>query len=253
MRVAVNSKIKDPDSAATFILKVNEILLNTFGKPPRNLKSNPLDILIATILSQNTNDVNSHKAFLNLKKRFSDYDELLSANLNSIEREIRIAGLGRQKAKAIKSFLKKLKEDKSKLNLYFLKDFEIEDALKYLTSFNGVGLKTAACVLLFGLQKNVCPVDTHVHRTLNRIGIVNTKDRDKTFNEIHQNLPDGIAHQFHTNLIKLGRTICLSQKPRCFLCPLRDLCKYENKNLKVESIKDLSKNNNKNFMLLDSV
>ncbi len=251
MRKAVNSKNKNLDSTAIFILKVNEILLNAFGNPPRNLKSDPLDILIATILSQNTNDINSHKAFLNLKKKFPDYEKLLSVKLTSIEKEIRIAGLGKQKAKAIKNFLKKLKKERNELNLKFLKTVEIESALKYLTSFNGIGLKTAACVLLFGLQKNVCPVDTHVHRIINRIGIVSSKDRDKTFWQIHQAFPEGIAHQFHTNLIKLGRSICLSQNPRCYICPLKDVCNYEKKNLTGNLTIDL--NNKKNFMLLDSV
>jgi endonuclease-3 len=253
MKMAVNSKRISLDSTAKFILNVNEILLKTFGKPKRNLKSDPLDILIATILSQNTNDFNSHKAFLNLKKKFPSYNEILSADLNSIEKEIRIAGLGKQKSKAIKNFLKNLKNDRYELDLKFLKTYDVEDALNYLTSFKGVGLKTAACVLLFGLQKNICPVDTHVHRTLNRIGIVSTKNREKTFWEIHAHLPDEIAHQFHTNLIKLGRTICLSQNPKCFVCPLKNLCKYENKNLEKSFGKELVDNEKKNFMLLDSV
>ena len=253
MKVAVNSKIKNLDSTAIFILKVNELLLKTFGKPPRNLKSDPLDILVATILSQNTNDFNSHQAYLNLKKKFPDYEKLISADIKSIEQEIKIAGLGNQKAKAIKNFLKRLKAESKSLDLKFLKNYTNEDAIEYLTSFSGVGLKTAACVLLFGLQKNVCPVDTHVHRILNRLGIVKTKDRDKTFFELHKHLPDDIAHQFHTNLIKLGRTICLSQNPKCFECPLKNLCKYENKNLTKNSMKSNTKNDKKDFMLLDSV
>jgi endonuclease-3 len=178
---------------------------------------------------------------------------LISADIKSIEQEIRIAGLGNQKAKAIKNFLKRLKAESKSLDLKFLKNYTNEDAIEYLTSFNGVGLKTAACVLLFGLQKNVCPVDTHVHRILNRLGIVKTKDRDKTFFELHKHLPDDIAHQFHTNLIKLGRTICLSQNPKCFECPLKNLCKYENKNLTKNSMKSNTKNDKKDFMLLDSV
>ena len=251
--MAVNSKNKSLSSTAVFILKVNEILLKKFGKPKRNFKSDPLDILIATILSQNTNDINSHQAFLSLKKNFPDYEKILSANVKSIEKVIRIAGLGNQKAKAIKNFLKKLKADKNKLDLNFLKNYHIEKSLEFLTSFDGVGLKTASCVLLFGLHKNVCPVDTHVHRILNRLGIVKTNNRDKTFFELHKNLPDDIAHEFHTNLIKLGRTICLSQNPKCFDCPLNKICKYENKKLIVKQKNKFVRNDKKDFMLLDSV
>jgi endonuclease-3 len=251
--VAVEMKNKDSFSTATFILKINQALLKKFGKPRRNYSSDPLDILIATILSQNTNDLNSHKAFLNLKKTFKNYEAILSADLRKLESTIKIAGLGNQKAKAIKNFLKTLQKEKGELNLKFLKDFEIEESLKFLTPHPGIGIKTAACVLLFGLHKNVCPVDTHVHRILNRLGIVKTSNRDKTFYFLLKNLPDGIAHEFHTNLIKLGRTICKSQNPECFNCPLIDLCKYENKNLKSDKEKKKSKSNNQDFMLLDSV
>jgi endonuclease-3 len=252
MKKAVNSKIENLDSTANFILKINELLLEKFGKPKRNLKSDPLDILIATILSQNTNDVNSHQAFLRLKRKFPDYQKILEADLRSIEKEIKVAGLGKQKAKAIKNFIKKLKAERGKLNLNFLNEFTIGNAINYLTSFDGVGLKTASCVLLFGLHKNVCPVDTHVHRILNRIGVVTTKDRDKTFFELHKHLPPNIAHEFHTNLIKLGRNICLSQTPKCFECPLEKICQYGNKNLKIKKI--AAKNNaKKDFLLLDSI
>ncbi len=250
---AVVSNKKRLDSTADFILKVNEILLKTFGKPQRNLKSDPIDTLIATILSQNTNDINSHKAFRNLKKQFPTNENILNASLITIEKTIKIAGLAKQKSRAIKNSLKKIYSDNGELSLNSLKAMEIDEALKYLSSFKGIGLKTAACVLLFGLHWNVCPVDTHIHRILNRIGIVNTRDRNKTFYELNKILPDGIAHELHTNLIKLGRTICLSQKPKCFECPINSLCKYEKKNLVVsESVRTVI-NRNKDFMLLDNV
>lgn len=251
-RAVVSNKEK-LDSTANFILKINESLLKTFGKPQRNFNSDPVDILIATIISQNTNDINSHKAFRNLKKQFSKNDGILNASLITIEKAIKIAGLAKQKSKAIKNALKKIYNDNGKLSLDFLKNLEIEEALNYLSSFNGVGLKTAACVLLFGLHRNVCPVDTHIHRILNRIGIVNTRDRNKTFYELNKFLPDGIAHEFHTNLIKLGRITCLSQKPKCFECPLNSLCKYEKKNLVIPVFNKTIINKNKDFMLLDNV
>lgn len=249
--MAVKSKNKSSDLTANFILKVNKTLLKNFGKPPRNFSSDPLDILIATILSQNTNDLNSHKAFLNLKKEYEDYNQLISVDIKKIEKVIKVAGLGKQKAKTIKNFLIKLKKEKGVLNLNFLKKLSVDEALVYLTNFEGIGSKTAACVLLFGLHKNVCPVDTHVHRVLNRIGLVKTSNREKTFQFLIENLPDKIAHEFHTNLIKLGRSFCTSQNPKCFDCPLKKLCKYENKNLTKASEKKLDKEIN--FMLLDSV
>jgi endonuclease-3 len=103
-------------------------------------------------------------------------------------------------------------------------------------------------VLLFSLDRNVCPVDTHVHRTLNRIGLIKTNSTDKTYLLINNEMPEGIAHQFHTNLIRLGREICKPANPNCAGCPLIKICEYENKNL-LESTK--SKKND--FMLLDSI
>ena len=123
-----------------------------------------------------------------------------------------------------------------------------EEILDTLTKFSGVGVKTASCVLLFALDRNVCPVDTHVHRTLNRIGIVKTTSPDKTFLKINKDFPEAIAHQFHTNLIRLGREICKAQNPNCLICPLIKICKYDNKNLVKTS--EYKKND---FMLLDNV
>jgi endonuclease III len=123
-----------------------------------------------------------------------------------------------------------------------------EEILIELTSIKGIGVKTASCVLLFSLDRNICPVDTHVHRTLNRIRLVRTKTPDKTFEQIKDHLPDGIAHQFHTNLIKLGREICKSAKPFCSVCPMLKVCEFESKSL--ESTRRISTDG---FLLLDSI
>ena len=117
-----------------------------------------------------------------------------------------------------------------------------------LTSYKGVGVKTASCVLLFSLNRNICPVDTHVHRTLNRIGLVKTSIPEKTFNELLNKIPEGIAHSFHTNLIRLGREICKPTNPNCVQCPLLKICRYDQKNL------ELNKPQKKReFMLLDNL
>ena len=230
------------------ISDVNKKLIERFGIPERRKNSDPVDMLIATILSQNTNDKNSYRAFRNLKDKFNNWEEVAEQTRIKIEKQIKIAGLGKQKSGAIKSFLSSVKKEKGKVSLNYLKDFSDNEILTELTKYDGVGVKTASCVLLFSLKRNICPVDTHVHRTLNRIGIVNTKTPDKTFLAIKDKIPDGIAHSFHTNLIRLGREICKPAKPNCSVCPLLKVCNYDNKNLN-SSIK--SKENS--FMLLDNV
>lgn len=205
-------------------------------------------MLIATILSQNTNDKNSYRAFQKLKEKFPSWEKAALQPRYKIEKIIKIAGLGRQKSAAIKNFLSSLLKEKGKISLDHLKNKNNDEILNELTSYNGIGIKTASCVLLFSLRRNVCPVDTHVHRTLNRIGIVKTTSPDKTFFALKDNLPNGIAHSFHTNLIRLGREICRPLKPTCSICPLRDICEYKFKNLDTSFLYKENK-----FMLLDNV
>lgn len=228
---------------------VNKLLIKHFGIPKRqNPLPDPLDTLIATILSQNTNDNNSYKAFTNLKKEFPNWKAASEAKRVTIEKIIRVAGLAPQKSKAIKNVLVRLKNEKGKLNLNFVKEMQENEAIEFLTSFDGVGVKTASCVLLFSLNKNICPVDTHVHRTTNRLGIVCEKTPDKTFWTLNKNFPAGIAHSFHTNLILLGREICKPTNPGCGICPLKKVCKFPKKNLELKiSV------GNKRILLLDNI
>jgi len=228
---------------------INKLLIEYFGIPPRIKKlPEPVDLLIATILSQNTNDKNSYKAFKNLKEKYKKWEDVARLTRPSIERLIKVAGLGKQKSAVIKNILNGLLKSKGKISLNHIKRLDDEEILDELTSYNGIGIKTASCVLLFSLDRNICPVDTHVHRTLNRIGLVNTSSPEKTFYSINGNLPTKAAHQFHTNLIRLGREICKAQNPSCSICTLQKICVFPNKNLEKVIV---SKENS--FMLLDSI
>ena len=231
------------------IRQINNLLIKRYGIPPRSkTPPNPVDMLVATILSQNTNDKNSYKAFQNLKENYSSWEEVAKLTPSKIEKLIKVAGLGKQKSRAIKNFLSTLLKEEGSISLDYLRKKKDEEILDELVSFPGVGVKTASCVLLFSLRKNFCPVDTHVHRTTNRIGIVKTSSPDKTFVILNKNMPDGIAHQFHTNLIRLGREICKPTKPSCSICPLLKICEYPYKNLD-----NSSKYKVNDFLLLDSI
>jgi endonuclease-3 len=229
--------------------KVNDLLIKKYGIPERS-KINPLpiDMLIATILSQNTNDSNSYKAYQNLKNTYSSWKDAAKADLPVIEELIKTAGLKRQKAKAINAILSNLENDYEYLSFEKLQKMDNDEIFEMLNEIKGIGIKTISCLLLFSLGRNVCPVDTHVHRTLNRIGIVETSAPDETFKLINKKLPEGIAHSIHTNLIRLGREICKASMPLCAECPVKKICKFENKNPeKNVNIKS------RNFMLLDNV
>ncbi|WP_290664973.1 endonuclease III [Ignavibacterium sp.] len=231
------------------IEKINQLLINHFGTPERQKKlPDPLDIIIGTILSQNTNDKNSYKAFLNLKSSIKSWEDIILMKLSRLENITKVAGLGKQKSKAIKNFLTELKKKNGKLSLSYLRQKNDDEVLEDLSSHKGIGVKTASCVLLFAFDRNICPVDTHVHRILNRIGLVQTSLPEKTFNEIRTHLPEGIAHPFHTNLLRLGRKYCTPTNPRCYDCPLEQICKFPQKNFEIK--KERKENN---FFLLDSI
>jgi endonuclease-3 len=219
------------------INKINRLLIQFFGIPQRNKKNpDPVDMLIGTILSQNTNDKNSYQAYQNLKQKYGSWDDVAKLTPSSIERIIKVAGLGKQKSKAINNVLKGLKKKNGKISLKFLTKQDDKSVIDELIKFDGVGVKTASSV------------DTHVHRTLNRIGLVNTNTPDKTFNEIFGQIPAGAAHSFHTNLIRLGREICKSSKPKCSICPLLKYCRYDSKTFNEDAVQ--KKND---FMLLDNI
>jgi len=231
------------------IQKIDSLLVEYFGVPKSNRKKpDSVDMLVGTILSQNTNDKNSYRAYQNLKEKYKTWEAVAEHTPSKIARIIKVAGLAKQKSKAIKSVLMGLKERNKKISLNYLNKLGDEEVIAELIKFNGVGVKTASCVLLFSMNRNICPVDTHVHRTLNRIGLVNTNSPEKTFYKIIGNIPNGAAHSFHTNLIRLGREICKPSKPKCTICPLIKKCNYDFKNFDLHTV-----HKKNDFMLLDNI
>lgn len=202
-------------------------LENTFGKPNLKDKSDALSMLINIILSQATSDSNSKRTFENLKKRFSSWEKLLTADETEIAESIKLGGLANQKAKVIKDLLIQIKEKHGFLSLDFLDQMTDEEARDYLSQFRGIGPKTIACTLLFALQKQVFPLDTHIFRVLKRMGILPTKVSDEKAHRFLDNLvPKGKFYSLHVNLIRLGRMICRPQEPFCQKCPLVEYCDY---------------------------
>lgn len=208
------------------LLLLDELLRRRFSTPLRELED-PLDVLIRTILSQNTSDKNSHRAFANLKARFPSWDLLLNAPEEEIKAEIRCGGLSRIKARRIKEVLRTIKEDRGSLSLDFLGELPLKEARDYLLSLPGVGDKTASCVLLFSFAKPVFPVDTHIQRISERLGLWGDRLTPKRIEEIVEAaLPSERFLSLHLNLIRLGREICHAHNPLCPNCPLKELCRY---------------------------
>lgn len=191
----------------------------------------PVDELVATILSQNTSDTNTHRAFTALRDAFSTWADVVNAPVQDVETAIRPGGLARQKAPRIQQALDQIltpdDPDPNQTLLRQLQEMQADQAMSWLTGMRGVGPKTAACVLLFAAGKSVVPVDTHVYRVSQRIGLIDSGvDANRAHDELLGIVPPAESFRFHMHLIHHGRAICKARTPRCHHCMLTDLCQY---------------------------
>lgn len=206
---------------------VHQTLIEHFGKPEFVGGDDPVDELIATILSANTNDTNSGRAFDQLKAAFDGWDAVCRAPLDALKTAIRPAGMYNQKAPAIVATLARIKADGGDYNLDHLARIPAEEALAYLTTLPGVGHKTASIVILFCFNGAAFPVDTHIQRISQRLGISRRRATpDKVKRIWEQLLPPETFYPLHINLIRHGRQICQALQPRCSSCPLQRACDY---------------------------
>ena len=185
----------------------------------------PLEELVLTILSQNTSDVNSGRAWESLRARFPTWEQLAAARPREVEAAIRVGGLAKVKAPRILAVLREIRDREGGFDLSWMQgapDEEIED---YLSSLPGVGPKTVAVVLAFSLGRPALPVDTHVHRVATRLGLIPPgMPADKAHRALAELVPPDMRIEMHVGLIRHGRTICKAGRPRCEECPVKDLC-----------------------------
>jgi endonuclease III len=208
-------------------LQIHQKLLEFYGEPVWRNPLPPVDELVSTILSQNTNDINRDKAFNALRARFPTWEAVREAPAAEVVDSIRVAGLANQKGPRIQQVLRQITSERGGLDLSFLKDLPLEEARSWLTRFNGVGPKTAAIVLCFSLGRPAFPVDTHVYRVTGRIGL---RPEKMSVEEAHPHLealfPPETYYAAHLNIIRLGREICHARKPDCAACPICLLCDF---------------------------
>ena len=207
--------------------RIHQRLVEFYGEPVWRNPLPPVDELVSTILSQNTNDVNRDRAFDTLRKRFPTWEAVRDAPEDEIVEAIRTAGLANQKGPRIQAVLKAITQERGELDLSFLEAYSTDEATAWLLKFKGVGPKTAAIVLQFSLGKPAFPVDTHVHRISGRLGLRPDKmNADKAHAHLANQFAPETYYAAHLNIIRLGREICNARKPKCDLCPLIDLCDY---------------------------
>jgi endonuclease III len=212
-------------------LEIHQRLLEKYGDPVWREPLPPLDELVSTILSQNTNDRNRDTAFNNLRKHFPGWDAVRDAEPDLVIEAIRSAGLANQKGPRIQEALRSITTERGELDLDFLREYSPEEVRLWLTRLNGVGPKTAAIVMQFSLDMPAFPVDTHIYRVSGRLGIRPQKmTADQAHAYLDKLLPPETYYAAHLNLIRLGREICQARRPLCPLCPLQDLCAFAQAN-----------------------
>ena len=193
-------------------VNVNHIL--RLGKLSR------FEILIGTILSQRTKDANTVRACKQLFSKYRTPRQIAAADIRAIERLIKPAGFYRVKARRVKQV--------SKI-IYEKYKGKVPDGRNELLKLPGVGAKTSAIVLVQGFQKPVIPVDVHVHRVSNRLGLVKTKNPEQSEIELNKVVPKKYWVEFNDLFVRFGQQICLSRNPRCKVCPINRYCNYYNR------------------------
>ena len=224
---------KGEDSHAFFekLIELDEELLLMHGNKVNPLDETLLEAIIHIILTQNTSDVNSDRTFVSLMQRFPTWEGMRTADVLDIADAIKMGGISSIKSKRIIEVLNVIKDRSSDYDLSFVEAMECDDAMEYLMSMPGVGPKSAACALLFSLGRPTFPVDTHVHRVANRLGLVKTKDLSATQRRIAPYVPQENTYQLHVNMVHHGRKICKAIRPRCGDCSLSYDCMYVKGNM----------------------
>ena len=210
--------------------KIHRRLLEVYGYPDWREPLPAVDELVCTILSQNTNDRNRDLAYQRMRAALPTWEQVRDADPEQVMDAIRPAGLANQKGPRIQAVLRQITAERGSLDLSFLAGLPKEEALAWLTRFNGVGPKTASIVLQFSLGIPAFPVDTHIYRVSGRLGL---RPEKMTVEQAHPHLaqlfPADEYGPAHLNLIRLGREICQARKPHCQVCPVREFCAYDQK------------------------
>lgn len=214
-----------PEVGKVSIEPILHLLIGQYGNCHWQPRHSPLSVLVQTILSQNTSDVNSRRAFQSLLASFSNWERVAGADISEIAASIKIGGLGEIKAKRIKSALGEIKRRRGRLELDFLNQFPLARARDWLKQLPGVGSKTASCVLLFSSGRPALPVDTHILRLAKRLGLVEPRTTAEQAHRLLESVvPADSVYPFHVLMIAHGRRVCQAQRPRCSHCVLGELC-----------------------------
>jgi endonuclease-3 len=186
-----------------------------------------LDTLVEAMLSQNTNMANAQRGYRMLRRRFKSWTAVMKAEVGEVQREIAICGLARMRARRLQALLQTIKEQRGGLSIDFLAEEPVEEAMEYLLAFFGIGPKTAAFTLLFGLGHPVLPVDNGVLRVVRRLRLVRAKAKDQEAERVLSPLiARGRHYAMHVLLFRHAKEWCRPKNPKCGECRLLKVCPH---------------------------
>ncbi|MDR1885898.1 MAG: endonuclease III [Synergistaceae bacterium] len=217
-----------PEGSVLRALDILEALYGNDRTPPEEYSTGePLDGLILTLLSQNTNDRNRDMAYNALRKKYPTWDEVAALDPAEIAALIRPAGLGETKSSRMSVILARIDADFGGFTLKAMHGWSPEDARRYLSALPGVGPKTVACVMVFDLGMPAFPVDTHVARVSRRLGLVPERTAPEKIQEFLESVvPPERCGGGHLNMIEHGRAVCHARRPECGTCAAAGICAY---------------------------
>jgi endonuclease III len=197
-----------------------------YGNPRHGNKRNPLNELFYIILSTRTRGDTFAGMYLRVKRAFPSWSAIRPKDRAKLERILIPGGLGKLKARQMIGILETLRATFGRPTVASLKKMSDDEAEAFLTALPGVGRKVAKCVLMYALDREVLPVDVHVHRIAGRIGLLTKKRPDTSQDLIENEIPKALRYGFHVNAVAHGRRVCLPQRPRCETCCIARLCAY---------------------------
>jgi len=210
--------------------RINNALVKAYGTPEWPGPRDPLDVLMETVLAETTTAAKAQKAYASLRDSYATWDALADGKVDSVARALRPGGLAKRKAKQIIKLVRDIRKEYGAASLEFIKSMSVREAMRALDGIEGVEPRTGARVILFALGREICPVGTHIHRILQRIGIFQTSlPLEDAFEVLQPLVPAGSSYAFHANLVRLGREVCKAGKPRCGSCPVETECRYPSK------------------------
>lgn len=196
-----------------------------YGPRPWRSDGPCLSVLVRAMLTQNTSNANAERGYRQLRRRFPTWRQVLDADVADVQRQIAVCGLARMRARRLQALLRRVRDEQGSLSLQSLAARPAADAYAYLTSFHGIGPKTAACTLLFALGAPLFPVDNGILRVLKRLRLIRDKARfEEASATVLRHSHPRQRYALHVLMFQHAKQRCRPKNPKCDECDLPPVC-----------------------------